>query len=191
MNADTPLILETIVGTVNPDGSPHLAPLGVHPVGERLILAPFRPSRTLDNLKRSGVATINATDDVRVFAGLLTNHRDWVTLPCTHIAAQRLEQALWHAEVEVEMEEDDPTRPRFLCTLLHEENHHPFRGFNRAQSAVVEAAILYSRIDRLPQDKILAEIEYLKIGLQKTAGARELEAWGWLIDAMKNKGLPL
>jgi hypothetical protein len=191
MNSDTPLILETIVGTVNADGSPHLAPLGVHPVGERLVLAPFRPSRTLDNLKRSGVATINATDDVRVFAGLLTGRREWPTKACQHIAAQRLENALWHAEVEVEMEEEDDKRPRFLCNLLHEQTHHPFRGFNRAQFAVVEAAILYSRVGMLPPDKIRSEIEYLKIGLQKTAGNRELEAWGWLMEALHNKGLSL
>lgn len=189
MTADDPLILETIVGTVNADGTPHLAPLGVHPLGERLILAPFRPSRTLENLQRLGVATINATDDVRVFAGLLTGRRDWPTQPCQHIAAHRLEEVLWHAEVEVELEEDDATRPRFLCSFIHEQNHAPFRGFNRAQFAVVEAAILYSRVNMLAAEKIITELKYLSIGLNKTAGPREQEAWQWLMDAFKEKGI--
>jgi hypothetical protein len=191
MSLDFPLILETIVGTVNADGSPHLAPLGVHPMGERLLLAPFRPSRTLDNLKRSAVATINATDDVRLFAGLLTGRREWPTKACQHIAAQRLEDVLWHAEVEVELEEDDATRPRFLCNILFEQNHQPFRGFNRAQFAVVEAAILYSRISRLPPEKITSELQYLAIGQQKTAGPQEQEAWEWLMEAFRAKGVTL
>ena len=37
----------------------------------------------------------------------------------------------------------------------------PFRGFNRAQAAVVEAAILVSRLHMLPPDKIEREIGYL------------------------------
>ena len=31
-------------------------------------------------------------------------------------------------------------------------------------------------------DKIDREIEYLKIGIDKTAGPNELEAWGWIQD---------
>jgi hypothetical protein len=60
--------------------------------------------------------------------------------------------------------------------------HAPFRGFNRAQAAVVEAAILVSRLHMLPADKIDREIEYLKIAIDKTAGPREREAWEWLME---------
>ena len=34
---------------------------------------------------------------------------------------------------------------------------------------------------RLPRDKIEAELAYLSIALDKTAGEAELEAWGWLM----------
>jgi hypothetical protein len=34
-------------------------------------------------------------------------------------------------------------------------------------------------------EKIDSEIAYLKIGLEKTAGKRELEAWHWLMDAIE------
>jgi hypothetical protein len=57
-------------------------------------------------------------------------------------------------------------------------------GFNRAQYAVLEAAILISRLDRLPLEKIDSEIAYLRIGLEKTAGDKELEAWGWLMTVI-------
>jgi len=60
--------------------------------------------------------------------------------------------------------------------------HAPFLGFNRAQAAVIEAAILVSRLDMLPRNKIEQEIAYLQIAVGKTAGAAEQEAWQWLIE---------
>jgi hypothetical protein len=68
---------------------------------------------------------------------------------------------------------------------VHTVNHAPFKGFNRAQYSVLEAAILISRLNRLPLTKIEAEIDYLRIGLEKTAGDRELEAWGWLMAVIE------
>ena len=65
---------------------------------------------------------------------------------------------------------------------VHEESHGTFPGFNRARSAVIEAAILVSRLHMLPIDKIDAELAYLQIAIDKTAGPAELEAWGWLIE---------
>ena len=38
----------------------------------------------------------------------------------------------------------------------------------------------------IPLEKIQAEIDYLRIGLEKTAGDRELEAWSWLMTVIEN-----
>ena len=46
-----PLIRETIVVTADSAGVPHIAPLGLIADGEHWIIAPFRPSTTLDNLR--------------------------------------------------------------------------------------------------------------------------------------------
>ena len=46
-----PFIRESVVTTVNEDGSAHIAPLGVIEDGPHLVIAPFRPSTTLDNLR--------------------------------------------------------------------------------------------------------------------------------------------
>jgi hypothetical protein len=63
--------------------------------------------------------------------------------------------------------------------------HAPFKGFNRAQAAVIEAAILVSRIQMLPREKVEREIGYLEIAVGKTASAAEEEAWRWLIDRIQ------
>ncbi len=144
------------------------------------ILAPFHPSRTLENLREHPFAVINHTDDVRVFAGCLTGRRDWPVGPAETIRGAVLVGALSHQELTVDSVDEDPERPRFRCRVVHETTHAPFRGFNRAQAAVIEAAILISRLERLPLDKIEREMAYLAIAIEKTAGPQEQEAWGWL-----------
>lgn len=177
-----PFIRESIVTTLRDDGTPHIAPLGLHEDGDRLIVAPFKPSGTLDNLRTWGFAVVNYTDDVRIYAGCLTGRRDWPTRPAERIEGAVLDGALAHAELEVVDIQEDEQRPRFICRIVHEAMHKPFHGFNRAQSAVIEAAILTSRLSMLPRKKLETELAYLRISIDKTAGDRELEAWGWLME---------
>jgi uncharacterized protein len=179
------MILESIVTTLAADGTPHIAPLGVHVHERGFVIAPFRPSRTLDNINATRCAVINACDDVRVFAGCLTGRRDWPLAASLHVKAPRLTHALAHQEVEViHIENADSERPRFICSVKHQATHAPFRGFNRAQAAVVEGAILVSRLSMLSDDKIDAEWAYLQIAIDKTASDVEREAWGWLQDKL-------
>ena len=176
------MIRECIVTTQSRDGVVHIAPLGLIVEDEDLVIAPFRPSLTLDNLRENPFAVANYTDDVLVFAGCLTGRRTWPTHPATKVAGAVLDQALSHAELRVVAIAEDAVRPRFRCAVVHEETHAPFRGFNRARAAVVEAAILVSRLHMLPADKIDREIAYLQIAIDKTAGARERQAWDWLME---------
>lgn len=179
------MIFETVVTTQAADGRIHIAPMGVREEQRLVLLAPFRPSTTLDNVLATGCAVVNHVDDVRIFAGCLTGRRDWPTLAAGRVAGVRLAAALAHRELVLERVEDDPQRPRLVCRALHEETHAPFRGFNRAQAAVIEAAILVSRLSMLPAEKIDAELAYLSIAIDKTAGAVEREAWGWLMERIR------
>jgi uncharacterized protein len=182
------VIQEVIVTTAGPDGVVHIAPMGVHRRGAFIVIAPFRPSRTLDNLLVIRSAVVNYTDDVRIFAGCLTGRRDWPTVPATRVAIPRLADALAHTELELASVEDDPVRPHLICRPLGEFNHRPFQGFNRAAAAVIELAILVSRLDRLPQERITRESESLRIAIEKTAGVRERAAWDWLMERVAAHG---
>jgi hypothetical protein len=180
-----PAIWEVIVTTVSPAGEVHIAPMGIREEADRVLLQPFRPSTTLDNVVATGCAVVNYSADVRVFAGCLTGRRDWSTLPARVVRGRRLEATLAHRELRLERMEDDEVRPRLLCRSVAFESHAPFRGLNRAQAAVLEAAILVSRLHMLPQEKVEAEIQYLAISVSKTAGPEELEAWGWLMERIR------
>ncbi len=176
------MIYEAVIITRNEDGSNQIAPLGYQEIDDFIVLSPFRPSTTLANLERTNQAVINLTDNVAVIAGCLTGHYDWPTIPAKEIEGARLEDTLAHMELEVDHIEKDDVRPRFFMEIKNHETHKSFKGFNRAKFAVLEAAILTSRLHMLSPEKIDAEIEYLKIAIEKTAGDQELEAWGWLMD---------
>jgi uncharacterized protein len=177
-----PYIRECIVTTADRSGKVHIAPLGIIADNDGWIIAPFRPSATLDNLAEIHFAVANYTDDVRIFAGCLTGRRDWPTVAVEGVAVPRLQAALAHSVLEVVRVEDDSVRPRHFCRVLAEEMHAPFTGLNRAKAAVVELAILVSRLGMLPRDKIETEIAYLAIAIEKTGGEEEKEAWSWLMQ---------
>jgi uncharacterized protein len=191
-----PMIRECIVTTINTEGKVHIAPLGLIATpqaaappsanGGGWIVAPFRPSTTLDNLRATPFAIANFTDDVLVFAGCLTGKKNWPTRSATHVPGAVLEGALAHAELAVTHVEEDEQRPRFHCRVVHEATHAPFKGFNRAQAAVIEAAILASRLHMLPRAKIERELAYLQIAVEKTAGPREHEAWRLLVEKIED-----
>jgi hypothetical protein len=177
-----PLIRETIVTTMDGEGRVQVAPLGLIAEGDDWIIAPFRPSVTLDNLVLHPFAAASHTDDVRVFAGCLTGRRDWPLAPSERIDVPRLANSLSHWELEVLSLEEDDLRPRFRCRLVHACAHAPFPGYTRAKFAVIEAAILSSRLHMLPRAKVEAEIAYLEIAISKTASDEDREAWGWLME---------
>jgi uncharacterized protein len=179
------MIRETIVTTVNGAGAVHIAPLGIIADGDGWIIAPFRPSATLDNLRAVPFAVANYTDDVRIFAGCLTGRSQWPTVASDSVPVPRLAGALAHAELAVTRVTEDEQRPRFHCRVLRLVSHAPFQGFNRAQAAVIEAAILASRLHMLPRDKIESEMAYLQIAVSKTAAAAEQEAWAWLTEKIR------
>jgi hypothetical protein len=93
---------------------------------------------------------------------------------------------LAHKELKLVKVKEDDSRPQLFLEVLHEVQHQPFQGFNRAQAAVIELAVLASRLHMLSKDKVLSEMQYLQIAVDKTAGERELQAWQWLTEKVEN-----
>jgi hypothetical protein len=179
------MIRETIVTTISATGKVQVSPLGIIEYRQGWIIAPFYPSVTLNNLRAIPFAVANFTDDVRIFAGCLTGRRDWPTLASDRVKIPRLEAALAHAELAVARVVEDELRPRFHCRVVHFASHAPFLGFNRAQAAVVEGAILVSRLHLLPRETVQQELAHLEAAVGKTGAEREQEAWSWLVDAAR------
>lgn len=187
------VIYETVVTTVSPEGRAHVAPMGVRYLQGQpgqpdqpgmVLLMPFVPSTTLSNIVATRHAVLNIVLDTRVFAGCVTGRKDWPTVPAEKIGGVRLACAMSHVELVLDSMSDDPQRPVLRMARVHEARHAPFIGFNRAQAAVIEGAVLVSRLHMLPPEKINTEMNYLQIAIDKTAGPGEREAWGWLTQAV-------
>src|SRR3984893_4738097 len=112
------MIREAIVTTIDRSGRAHLAPLGLIEDGQGWVIAPFRPSTTLDNLVETPFAVANYTDDARIFAGLVTGRRDWPLVSAAKVPVPRLAGALAHAELGVARLSGDPQAPRVPSVLL-------------------------------------------------------------------------
>ena len=175
---------EIILITECEDGSPHIAPFGIRERDGLILIAPFKPSTSLTNMLAGRPVTLNTTDDVRVFAGALTCRRSWPV--SKQDDAIVLSSALSYKRLKLVKVEDDEVRPNLYFEVLKQSNLKPFRGYNRAQAAVIELCVLVSRLNRLPIEKIEAEMSYLQIAIDKTAGEQEFEAWTWLLEAVEN-----
>jgi hypothetical protein len=180
------MIYETIITTQDVEGHAHVTPFGIRQQDGMVIISPYKPSTTLDNILTTKSAVLNLTDDVRVFAGALTLRQPWTLLSAEQVEGCRLADCLVHKELKLIKVDDDVLRPNLYLEVVYEAQHQPFQGFNRAQSAVIELAVLVSRLKRLPLEKITQEMTYLTIAIEKTAGPRELEAWAWLTEAVAN-----
>ena len=175
------LILEGIVTTKNEDGSTNVSPMG--PVVDRdvtkLRLRPFQTSATYLNLKRMGQGVFHVTDDVEMLAlaaiGKLSEPPS--VRNCDAVDGQILKDACrWYA-FEVISLDDTQERTELECRIVASGRLRDFVGWNRAQHAVLEAAILATRVHLLPRDDIISQLEHLAVIVDKTAGLVERRAF--------------
>ena len=184
------MIHEVIVTTRNMNNKVHIAPMGIKLLYENsekfAQISPFKPSQTLDNILETDIATINFIDDVKVFAGIVTGKKkDWKLASSQDKHVPHLEHTNTHMNAVVDEVFDDSIRPKIKCKIINEEVHRSFLGFNRAQFSVIELAVLSTRLGMIDDNKVKEELKYLKIGIDKTAGDNEKEAWGWIENKIK------
>ena len=70
-----------------------------------------------------------------------------------------MKTSLAHVELAVIEAQEDATRPRFVCRVVGRATHAPFEGFNRAQAAVIEGAVVVSRLRLLPRAEVETELK--------------------------------
>lgn len=190
------MVIEGLITTSDPDGAVRVSPLGPIVPGDFswLRLRPFEGSRTLDNLRRSGVGAFHVTDDMELIARAAI-HRweeppplqplsDFVKPP--PVDAFILTQASrWHAFRIVDILDEEPRR-LVECEVVASGRLREMEGLCRAKFAVLEAAILATRVGLVPADEIRREVTRLAPLVGKTAGPGEQRAFALLqteIDA--------
>jgi hypothetical protein len=182
------MILEGLVTTLGPDGVTNLAPMGPRlsppfqlEAGSTLELRPFASSRTAANLLRHPEAVVHVTDDVLLLARSAIGD---VPLP-EHFPARAvrgvvLAGACRAIELRITKVDTSSERLSMRAEAVHVHRLRDFFGLNRAMFAVVEAAILATRVNLLPREMIRSEYQRLAVLVEKTGGPREREAFNLL-----------
>lgn len=175
------MILEGLVTTRNDDGSANLSPMG--PRVDRdvtwLQLRPFQTSRTYHNLAARREGVFHVVDDVELLArcaiGQLTELP--ALTPSAVVAADVLTSACrWYA-FRVTRVGAESQRATLDCQIVDVGRGRDFFGFNRAKHAVLEAAILATRVSLLDPADILRQYAELAVIVEKTAGDQEQRAF--------------
>ncbi len=177
------MILEGLITSCHADGSLHLAAMGPEVAEasrlDRLVLKPFAGSRTAELLAATPEGVFHLTDDVlllaRVVSGSLTEPP--ATRPAEKVRGWLLKDACEAFEFRIVEADTSSQRARLSAEVVASHSHRPFRGFNRAAHAVVEAAILFSRLHLLGAAEVQRQLTLLRPLIDKTASDREREAF--------------
>ena len=180
------MILEAIVTTLNMDQSVNVSPMGprVDSSMKEFTLRPYESSTTCQNLQRTREGVLHVTDDVELLARAAINQLDPLPemVAATAVAGSILVEACrWYA-FEVVSLDDQSERVTMECQVVDTGRQREFFGFNRAKHAVLEAAILATRIQFLPPNLILSQLEQLAVIVGKTAGSQEQRAFDVVQD---------
>lgn len=141
-------------------------------------LRPFKTSRTYANLKQHPFGVLHVTDDVELLAASAIG-RDTapglVAMP-EYGVCRLADTCRWYAFQATTVDEATE-RVTIECQTVCSGQVRDFFGFNRAKHAVVEGAILATRLHLLPCEQIEADFAKLAVIVQKTAGEAEMRAW--------------
>ncbi len=185
------MILEGIVTTLNADGSVNISPMGPiieggsvsdRPAIERLLLRPYQTSTTFANLKRCGEGVFHVTDDVLLLATAAVGQPNPVPVLIRAESVKGFviaDACRWYAFRVVSIDDSRP-RTEITVDVVESGRIRDFVGFNRAKHAVVEAAILATRVGLVASDEITAELHRLAPLVEKTGGERERQAFQFL-----------
>ena len=185
------MILEGIVTSLDAHGEVNLAPMGpfVDASFTTLRLRPYQTSRTYQNLKLHRQGVFHVVDDVLLLAQAAIGSLSQLPelFPAEKIQGRVIKSACRWYEFEVTELDAAEERTNIVARVVHTGRLNDFWGFNRAKHAVLEAAILATRVHLLKREQIMQDYDRLQIPVEKTAGAAELEAFALLRDFVQRR----
>src|SRR5205809_7053286 len=95
------MVVETVVTTLDEQGEPHFAAMGVVWGEETIIIRPYTNTRTFRHLRGRGEAVVNVTDDVLLFARSALTHERLDCEPAARVRGVIMRGACHWREVEV------------------------------------------------------------------------------------------
>ncbi|MFO0909095.1 MAG: DUF447 family protein [Isosphaeraceae bacterium] len=182
------MILEGLVTTLGIDGQLNIAPMGPNVATgmDRFVLRPFVSSTTFANLAAREEGVFHVMDDVLLLAQTAIGQAVApATREATRVRGRILSDACRYYEFRVQSIDATDQRAMILVETVASGRIRDFLGFNRARHAVVEAAILATRVGLIEPDTILDEFRRLEPLVDKTGGSQEREAFDLLTNHVR------
>jgi hypothetical protein len=182
------MIIETIFSTLDEAGTPNFAPMGIEWGAEFVVVRPFRSSQTCRNLLARGCGVANLSDNVLAFVESALYDRVLPSFPAKTIQGAVYRDACSWLEVKVISSGGSEERAELECRILHRGRQKDFLGFCRAGNAVIEAAILATRLSLHGKNKVLESLsQYMRV-VEKTGSEIEKQAFKMLCDYVHRQG---
>lgn len=176
---DESRVLEGVMTTLSEDGELNVAPMGpiVTEAMDRLVLRPFNTSTTYANMKATGVGVFHVTDDVLLLArAAIGKVTDVATVEAANVRGLVLADCCRYYELKVESLDDASERVTIVARVVAQNVRREFFGFNRAKHAVLEAAILATRVHMTGAAEVLEAMKPLEVMVAKTGASAERDA---------------
>ena len=178
------MIAEGLLTTKDAAGNINVAPMGpiVRENFQRLTLRPFSGSTTFENLRATKTGVFHIVDRINVIAEAAIRRLKSTPehYPATRVDGVVLVDCCRWFEFQVTSIDTTDQRSVMECKVVFAGEHRPFWGFNRARHAVIEAAILATRLHLLEREDIELQMTTLKSAVEKTGGDEELSAFAML-----------
>ncbi len=178
------MILEGVVTSLDAAEKLNVAPMGPIIEGnfDSLVLRPFQTSTTFLNMIESHCGVFHVVDTVDVLAKAAIGQllKLPATRPARKIRGRILTDCCRWFEFRITEQDLGSERSFMRAEIVAQGEHRAFFGFNRARHAVLEAAILATRVHLLPHSEIATRMNILKSAVEKTGGVTETDAFDML-----------
>ncbi len=182
------MIIETILSTLDENGNPNFAPMGLVWGDEFITVRPFRNTCTCRNLLSSGYGVANLTDDVRAYVECGLYEEILPGFPAKVVPGVVFQGACSWREMAVISRGGSDDRAELRCRVMHKGRQKDFLGFCRAGNAVIEAAILATRLGLFDRATVAERlIQYGEI-VDKTGDENEKQAFQLIRDYVQKRG---
>jgi uncharacterized protein len=182
------MIIETIFSTIDLNKNPNFAPMGVLWHEDSLIVRPFRSTDTFKNLLATGYGIANLTDDVLAYVRCALYDAVLPHFPAAVVPGVILRSACAWRELEIISWNGDDVRAELGCRVLHKGRQRDFLGFRRGGNAVIEAAILATRLPFFDRSVVLERLTGYGEIVARTGNEDEKQAFQLIQEYVRQRG---
>ena len=181
------MIIEAIFSTLDENGKPNFAPMGLVWGDEFITVRPFRNTHTCRNLLSSGYGVANLTHDVLAYVRCGLYEEVLPYFPAKVVQGVVFREACSWREMAVVSHGGSDDRAELRCRVVHKGWQKDFLGFCRADNAVIEATILATRLAVYGRKTVAEKLSCYREIVDKTGDETEKQAFQIVQDYVQEK----